>query len=598
MKILFSCASRSLSSGFARVAVTVSLVLATSGIALAQAPLPRKDILITEAWPAGTTFSNYNNLNPFSVGNDIRNHAVFLHEPLFYWLNMTGEVVPYLATGYRFNDSYTSVTVTLRDGPTWSDGRPFSADDVVFTFEMLRKNGNGKNNLIGAKDVSAVLKEAVKVDNRTVRFDLLARDPRFVLRMLTVKFNSGIFPVPKHIWEKVEDPSTFSNFDLEKGLPVATGPWRIAAAAPERITLDRRDNWWGGRPRAWGSQQGAFYTNLPEVKRIITIPRGDVQQAAQQLATGQVDWIVEAPVAVMKRLLAQSPKVTTLTDRKIPYGNVDWWTNALFFNHDAPAVADINVRKAILHTINAKQVVDIVHEGASELAYQPFPDFKVLRPYIEDLTAIAKEKGIQQTDPRKASQFMEMAGYKKDGQGFWAKDGKRWTSELHGSVALELMGPILAEQLRRGGFDVAWATRPDYNQFIAAGKATMVLSGHTGSIFDPEDTMLLYHSKFYRPVGEMAARWHRWKNAKFDALTDKVSLLPPNDPAIRPLVKEAFSIWMDEVVIVPIAQHYHRIPFSTANWIGWPSEANPYVPPTISAWTSPLVVHGLKRAAN
>ena len=104
------------------------------------------------------------------------------------------------------------------------------------------------------------------------------------------------------------------------------------------------------------------------------------------------------------------------------------------------------------------------------------------------------------------------------------------------------------------------------------------------------------HSKFYRPVGESTPRFHRWKNAKFDELADKVGQLPANDPAIRPLIKEAFAIWMDDVVEVPIAQHYHRIPFSTANWVGWPSEANPFAPPTISAWTSPMVVHGLKRA--
>ncbi len=89
----------------------VSLVLATSGVALAQDPLPRKDILITEAWPAGTTFSNYNNLNPIALGNDLRNHAAFLYEPLFYWLNLTGEHVPYLATGLRVPDDVSVVGI-------------------------------------------------------------------------------------------------------------------------------------------------------------------------------------------------------------------------------------------------------------------------------------------------------------------------------------------------------------------------------------------------------------------------------------------------------------------------------------------------------
>ncbi len=579
-----------------RLAAAAAVAISVSSAAQAQDNVDRKDVLITEAWPAGTSFKNYNNLNPFAVGNDLRNHVVFVYEPLFYWLNLNGEHLPYLATSYKFNDEYTSVTVTLREGATWADGQPFTADDVVFTFEMLRKNGNGKNDLVWAKDVAAALKEAVKVDDRTVRFDLNGRDPRFVLRVLTVKFTNGIFPMPKHIWDKVEDPASFQNFDPARNLPVGTGPYRVVAALPERIVLDRRDDWWGAKPNVWGSQQGAFYADLPEVKRIITIPRGEPQQAAQQLAAQQVDWIVEAPVPIMKRLLAQYPFITTLTDRKSPYGNVDWWATAMFFNHASPAVADVNVRKAILHTINAKQVVDIFHEGAAELLYQPYPEFKILKPYIDDLTPLAKERGFQQPDPKKAAGYMEQAGYKKDAQGFWAKDGKRWSAELHGPPPLEAIGPILAEQLRRGGFEVSWHKRPDYLQVVYTGKADMVLWGNNGSIFDPEDTMLLYHSKFYRPVGESTPRFHRWRNARFDELTDKVGQLPPNDPAIRPLLKEAFTIWMDEVVLVPIAQWYHRIPFSTVNWTGWPSEANPYAPPTISAFTSPLVVHGLKKA--
>jgi peptide/nickel transport system substrate-binding protein len=582
---------------FSAIVLVAALGVQFSGPAIAQSPVDRRDTLIVEAWPAGTSFRNFSNLNPYAVGNDLRNHVDFVLEPLFYWLNLTGEHLPYLATGYKFNDDFTSVTVTLREGATWSDGKPFSADDVVFTFEMLRKNGEGKNDLVQAKDVATALKEAVKVDDRTIRFDLKARDPRFVLRLLTVKFTTGIFPLPKHVWESVQDPAAFQNLDIAKGFPIGTGPWKVAAALPERIILDRRDDWWGAKPGVWGTQQGAFYTDLPEVKRIITIPRGDPQQSAQLLGAQQIDWMVEAPVPIMRKLLDQFKFITTLTDRKVPYGNVDWWPTALFFNHGSAAVADVNVRKAILHTINAKQIVDVFHEGAAELLHQPFADFKVLKPYIDDLAPLAKERGYHQPDAVKAAGYMEKAGYKKDSAGFWAKDGKRWTAILSGSPALEAIGPIVSEQLRRGGFEANWGLRPDFLQFVFSGKADLVLWGNSGAIFDPEDTMLLYHSKFYRPIGEVTPRFHRWRNDRFDELTNKVGQLPPNDPAIRPLLKEAFTIWMDDVVMVPISQWYHRIPFSTTYWTNWPSEANPYVPPTISAWTSPLVVHGLKKAA-
>lgn len=576
-------------------AAAVALAVGLREDAFAQAVVAREDTLITEAWPAGTTFKNYNNLNPFAVGNDLRNHLCFVLEPLFYWLNLTGEHVPFLATGYKFNDDYTSVTITLREGATWSDGEPFDADDVVYTFELLRKNGEGKKDLVWAADIAAALKATVKVDARTVRFDLKRRDPRFVLRALTVKFNAGIYPMPEHVWGKVEDAASFTNIDAAKGLPVGTGPYKIATAAPERILLDRRDDWWGLKPGVWGDQQGKFWTDLPEPKRVITIPRGDPQQASQQLAAKQVDWIVEAPVPIMRRLLAQNPQITTLTDREAPWGYVDWWPTSLFFNHESPLVQDKAVRKAIRFAINAQQVIDVFHEGAAAVLTSPLPDFKVLRPYIDDFAPVAKEKQLNVFDRERSAALMREAGYAKDGDGFWAKDGKRWSAGIYGAPALEAIGPIVAEQLRRAGFDAQWRKTPDYAQIVQSGRADLILWGHGGAIFDPEDTLLLYHSKFFRPVGEITTRFWRFRNARFDELTDQVGTYPANDPAIRPLVKEAFTIWAEEVVEVPISQWYHRIPWSTAYWTGWPTEADPYVQPTISAWTSSLIAHGIKK---
>ncbi len=564
--------------------------------ARAMDAVDRKDTLIIEAWPPGPTYKNYANLNPFAVGNDPRNHIVFVNEALFFWNNLKAEHIPFLATGYKYADDYTSVTVTLRQGVTWSDGKPFSADDVVFTFEMLRQNGEGKKDLFLSADVAAVLAKAEKLDDLTVKFNLKRRDPRFVLRNLTVKFNTGIFIVPKHIFEAAPDVAAFTNFDLEKGLPLGTGPYKIVLAAPERIVLDRRDDWWGAKPGIWGKQPGAYFAKLPAPKRLITVPRGEQQQMAQALAADQIDWMVEAPVPMMKKLLADNKAITTLTDRTPPYGYIDWWPSSVWFNFDSPKVADKRVRKALMHAVNAKQIIDIFHEGAAEQSFLPLPDFKALHDYIVDAEPQSKAKGTGKFDAKQSAALMTEAGFKKDSQGFWAKSGERWSMTLTSASALDAMAPIIVEQLRRQGFDVAWNRRPDYLQVIYSGKTDMTLFGHLGGIFDPEDTLLLYHSKFYRPVGEITSRFARFQNKRFDELTDQVGQLPINDPKLRPIVKEALGIWAEEVVEIPIAQWYHRIPFNTTLWTGWPTTANPYQSPTCSYWTTMLVVHGLKRA--
>ena len=567
-------------------------------MANAMDDIDRRDTLIAETWPAGPTFRNFGNTNPYAVGNDPRNHIVFVYEALFYWNNLKSELIPFLATGYTFNDDFTSVTVPLRPGVTWADGKPFGADDVVATFELLRQNGEGKKDLFVASDVAAVLKQAVKIDDLTLRFDLKRRDPRFVLRTLMVKFTAAnVFILPKHVIDGVTDFAGFTNFDLEKKLPIGTGPYRVVAASPERVVLDRRDDWWGAKPGAFtGAQAGAYFAKLPAPKRIITVPRVEPQQTAQQLEAGQVDWMVEAPVPLMKRILAEAPKVTTLTDRKSPYGYVDWWVTSIWFNFDSPAVQDLRVRQAMRHAINCRQLIDVFHDGAADQAFTPFPDFPVLKPYVDDIAGMAKEKGVNAFDLRQTTALMEQAGYKKDAQGFWAKDGKRWTADMVVSPPLELMGPVVVEQFRRAGFQISYTRRPDYLQVAYGGKTDLIMWGHGGSIFDPEDTMLLYHSKFYRPVGEVTTRFARWRNPRFDALADQVGQLPVNDPALRPLVKQAFEIWMDDAVEIPVAQWYHRVPFNTTYWTGWPTEANPYQSPTVSYHSTMLVVHGLKKA--
>lgn len=575
---------------------SLALTALPSGAAWSQASADREDTLILEVWPGGTTFRNYNNMNPYTVGNDLRNHILFIYEGLFYWHVLTDELVPYLASGYKYNDDYTQATVTLRQGVTWSDGTPFTADDVVFTLEMLRKNGAGKNDLFFASDISNVLKEAKKVDDYTVVFELKQRDPRFVMRDLAVKFNKGMHIMPAHIFSKIEDLAAYQNFDLEKGIPVGTGPYKIVQAVPERVVMDRRDDWWGAKPGMWNADQaGKNYTDLPVPKRIIARPRAETQQAAQQIVSKQIDWMVEAPVPIMKQIL-QTPFITTLTDRKPPFGYVDWWPTSLHFNLDSPLVSDKNVRLAIRYAVNAQQVIDIFHEGAADLSYSPFPDFKVLRPYIEDLTPIAKEKGYGVTDRNKSAEYMQKAGYTKDSEGFWAKDGKRWQAVMHGALALELAGPIIVEQLRRAGFSISWFSRADSGVVVNRGQVDLALWGHAGSTFDPQDTLLLYHSKFYRPIGESTSRFNRWRNKDFDAIVDKVGTYPVNAPELRPLVKEAMTIWLEDVVEVPISQWYHRIPTSTAYWKGWPTEANPYATSTVSHWTTIFVVHGLSKA--
>src|SRR5258708_30007671 len=81
----------------------------------------------------GNRVQDPTNLNIYAPGvsrSDTGLHQV-VYEYFFYNNLQTGEFIPWLATGYQYSPDYTSMTVKLRDGVTWSDGQPFNADDVV-----------------------------------------------------------------------------------------------------------------------------------------------------------------------------------------------------------------------------------------------------------------------------------------------------------------------------------------------------------------------------------------------------------------------------------------------------------------------------------
>ena len=98
-------------------------------------------------------------------------------------------------------------------------------------------------------DVQQFLETAEATDANTVVFTFKVPAPRF-FDFVAYKFDIGVYIVPKHIFEG-QDWATFTHFDIAKGWPVTTGPWRVVFSAPEQKVLDRADDWWGvdGRRR-------------------------------------------------------------------------------------------------------------------------------------------------------------------------------------------------------------------------------------------------------------------------------------------------------------------------------------------------------------
>jgi peptide/nickel transport system substrate-binding protein len=91
-----------------------------------------------------------------------------VYEFFFYQNLQTGEYIPWLAEKYEYSKDFTSITVTLRKGVMWNDGKPFTPEDVIFTYDTLLKNPG----MAWAAEVGKWVKSVEKVDDLTVKINL------------------------------------------------------------------------------------------------------------------------------------------------------------------------------------------------------------------------------------------------------------------------------------------------------------------------------------------------------------------------------------------------------------------------------------------
>ena len=534
----------------------------------------RENILVIAGPSSGqTTFPSPGVANPYLVGADIRTGIKAMFEPLFYYNAFEDREIPWLAEGVEFSDDFRTVTLTLRDGVKWSDGEPFNADDVVFTADLLIENAAGNAELFSATDFAAATENAERVDDLTVRFNLKNPMPRYARRFLMNYFGNGLFWLPEHIWSMADNPAEFTNYDPEAGWPVTTGPWILVVSSPTQIFLDRRDDWWAA--------ETGFHA-LPEMERIVGVPFVNTDRGAQLIATNTADITMDFPTAALiQNIIRQNPKVTTFSGDANPYGSLDWWESSLYFNMQSDNLPEKAVRRAMDLAIDRERLIAVAYTGASEASRTPFPAYAPLMPYIELSEVAAERHGAAKFDPDGSVALMEAAGYQKDSEGFWARDGQRVSYEVQVIPPKRAVGPVVIQLLRNAGFDVSFASSPETPKMLFTGQYDIGIFGHNGSIDSPLETLRLYHCDNAFPLdsGIVSRAIARWCNEEYSALVDEFATFADGDPAALDVFAKAMDLWYADAIEAPLSQWYHRIPMNQTYWTNFPSAENPYIQP-------------------
>lgn len=560
------------------VSIIAVLVLVVTGC---RAPTPareveRKDILVI---PTNVNIPAPDIWNPYIPGTFIlQGMNQNLMEPLFMLNYETGQIDGWLAESFTHNDAMDEWTVTLRKGTEWSDGKPLTSDDVVFTINMLKQYAP-QLNWSGA--VEQWVNSVEAVDERTIEFTLTGPNPRFVMENLAGTTSQAIVPVPKHIWEG-KDPVTFRNpFDEATGSPVFSGPYVVKSFSSTQFDYKRNDDW-------WGAKTGTF--KLPAPLEIHRPWIGDAETHNQMLVSNDAD-IGPGGGATPSQLFAlqeKNPKLLSYTDEP-PIGWIDPCPRMLTVNTTVEPWDKKEMRWALSYAINRQQIVDVVNEGAGATSNFIFPAYQGMEPYsnaIKDIVAPIGEFNVE-----KSHALLEGQGYELDPASgkFKDPDGKTLTLDIVYPPFMEPWARMVAQQLNEAGFDAVlrvleWGVFRDQTgrgQFEAATDWD-----GCGSVIEPWFGMQRFHKKWVNPVGTPGTEYvdntnnaGRWSNDEYSDLIDQMGSLPVGDPRVVDLMKQAVTIWTDELPDIPLVQTPALLLWNTTYWTNWPSADNNYIQP-------------------
>ncbi|MGW9114571.1 ABC transporter substrate-binding protein [Microbacterium sp. NPDC055683] len=472
--------------------------------------------------------------NPYLTNT--RTASRWIYEPLVLVNPLDGSLTPWLAASWEQPDAET-ITMTLRDDVVWSDGEPFTADDVAFTFAMLQ--ATPANDIYGAWQHLA----SVEADGDTVTFRLQGEDAP------ALSIIGKTFMVPEHIWAEVDDPGTWRNED-----PVGTGPFVLGNYNDQQYSMDKNPSYW--------------QADSIEIEHII-LPATNTQL---DTVTRGYDWAY-----------------SFISDVEGTWGAAsdsnEWWFPpvgiiSLVPNLEQAPFDDVDVRRGIALALDRDEIAETASEGYMEPAGQTG---LILPNQEEYLDPSIPDQGVLAQDRDAALAAFAEAGYALEGDRLVDESGEQLSFSLttaNGYSDWTRAAQAVQRQLAEVGVAVSLELPQPagYQSAIANGDFEMAIGGMgNGEVYQSFNSLL--SSDFYVPSGETTANnFERFRSDEADALlTEYRSTVDPERQT--EIIRELQNIVYDELPVIGLYYGGSWGLFSDAKFTGWPSADDPYMIP-------------------
>ncbi len=487
------------------------------------------------------------NFNPWLYTHNTGTQGL-IYETMFHWNRLDGKITQMLATNQVFTDNNTGITITARQGVKWSDGQPFSADDIFFTLNMSKTFHS-----IDATGLGQEMKSITEPDANTVHITLVKPSSTVLWDL------QGMFIVPKHIWQNVkQNPEK----ELNKN-PIGTGPFVVKSFAPEKVVYGRNPNYWQpGKPSVDAIQFPAYVGN-------------DASSLA--LTQGIADWSGLFIPDIEHTYVARDPQ-----------HNHYWFSPAntvmLYLNLTKWPFNQLPVRQAISAAVDRDQLVKTAEQGydpvASPTGVLPQQQKDWLDPQYNNL----KFGG---PDPKKASSILESAGFKKGGDGIYVgSNGQRLSfdlSAINGWTDFILAIQIMSTNLKAAGIEakVNVIQGSTFQDYLSRGKFDAAIYNQGGGPTPFWYYQAALDSSLSAAVGDLTVNntdQVRWNDPQTQQFLQQYKL--NIDPAVE---KQALygleKIMVDKLPLIPLFYGTEGYEYNTKRFTGWPDAQHPYAEP-------------------
>ena len=535
--------------GLSRIAMgVVAAVVGAAGLSACGTASNQKTTaapLVVLPSPIGSYSRNF---NPFSP-TDLPGTTGLVYQDLFYFNPLKNQTYPMLGTSFTWSGHGTVLTVNLRKKVKWTNGQPFNAADVVYTFELLKRYP-----ALDTNGIWKVLKDVKAVNSYVVTFTFKSPNVPYQWYVL------GETPiVDQTVWKNVANPVKYSNPN-----PVGMGPYSLKSFSPQVYAFNANASYWGGRPQVPTVEYPAYTSN---------------SSADLALSRGKIDW---------SGLFI--PNAQKIYVKPNPNQNHYWFPPnyivILYTNLKNPLLAKKPVREAMSLAID-REKIDKVGEYGYENPSSPtalvLPNNKAwLSPNLP-----AHDVSFSY-NPTKAVTILKNAGFKKNAQGiFTSPSGKPLSFTLNVvSSATDWVSDasIMQSELQNVGIKLT-VNQEQYGAFYGALKSGTYQLAIWGSSSGP--TPYYLYNALLSPSS--AGNYEHWNSSATNTALAQYSA--SSNPSVQ---KDAMykieEIMATQLPSIPLVNGPNWYEYNTSQYSGWPTVSNPYATPTPASTFGTAVV--------